>query len=312
MSDEDLPFTLDGAIRVWLGSVAFTLVLKGGDLMAEQGYGARFWVGVALVIAALPVTLSAALWRLAKEKLSQNTLFKLRNAFSNPRFLVGAFVVLTVIVNIDSGVRLASAGIAEILTVKNRPAATFAPKPPISEDEKQFRFDLRAFVLSDLQDQADAFGQLTALSMPDANPDKYQNENQRAAASELFQAILRPQYFNVWGELSDDVNKPIDEIDLKKTSLDLRAYFAAYSNTTEYFKDFLILSGINPHKFPPNYSGLGDPLAALVTADDKAIDSYGNLVTSPVAKSVGITPSGWFWASHTFQSFLTTSEPSDK
>jgi hypothetical protein len=186
------------------------------------------------------------------------------------------------------------------------------PPPPMSDDEKQFRFDLRAFVLSDLQGQVDALGQLSGFSNFAQQDYSSKNYSSELAAGELFDAAERGDYWVQWQILVDDVNKPVDLIDLEKTSKDLHVYFLAYGKITEDFKDFLILSGINPHKFPPNDSGLGDPLAALVTADDKAIDSYGNLVTSPVAKSVGITIGGWFWASHTFQSFLTTSEPSDK
>jgi hypothetical protein len=179
---------------------------------------------------------------------------------------------------------------------------------PMSDDERQFRFDLRAFVLSDLQRQADAFGQLAAL----ATPNLYENEPQRAAASELFQAALRPEYYSAWGMLSADVNEPIEKIDLTKASKDLRAYFLSYSNATKYFQDYLILSGTDPHKMPPNFAGPNDPLNDLVAADNKAIDSYSHLVTSPVAKTLDITPSGWFWASRTFQSFLAATDASKK
>jgi hypothetical protein len=69
VSDE-LPDTIEKAIKAWLGAVAFTLVLVGGDMMKEsQGERAKFWLGGVLVLVALPIYLSAAWWRLIESKL---------------------------------------------------------------------------------------------------------------------------------------------------------------------------------------------------------------------------------------------------
>jgi hypothetical protein len=78
---EEAPETTDKAIREYLGAIAFTLVLVGGELMAEKD-GLRFRAGVALAVAALPVYLSAALWRLVKPRLNVQTLVHLNKGLA--------------------------------------------------------------------------------------------------------------------------------------------------------------------------------------------------------------------------------------
>ena len=91
MSDE-IPDRADAAIRGWIGAVAFTLVLVGGELMVEKD-GLRFWVGLALVIVALPTYLSAALWRMLAEKVDIRALSAVNKfALRSPWWLRAVFI----------------------------------------------------------------------------------------------------------------------------------------------------------------------------------------------------------------------------
>jgi hypothetical protein len=84
MSDE-IPDTVEKGIKSWIGAVAFTVVLIGGELMREDHAqrGVAFWIGAGLVVIGLPLYLSAAWWRLAKEKLDTRALELLRGLAEN-------------------------------------------------------------------------------------------------------------------------------------------------------------------------------------------------------------------------------------
>jgi hypothetical protein len=79
MSDE-VPDTVEKGIKSWIGAVAFTAVLIGGELMREDyaKRGTAFWVGTFLVVIGLPLYLSAAWWKLAQEKLDRRALNALK------------------------------------------------------------------------------------------------------------------------------------------------------------------------------------------------------------------------------------------
>jgi hypothetical protein len=77
MSDE-LPDTPDKGIRAFLGALGFIVMLIGAEMMAEKD-GARFKLGLVLVLAGLPIFLSAAIWRFVRQYLSANVLIDLRN-----------------------------------------------------------------------------------------------------------------------------------------------------------------------------------------------------------------------------------------
>jgi hypothetical protein len=91
---EEVPETADGAIRGWIVAVGFTLVLIGGELMAEKD-GVRFWTGFGLAVAGLPCYLSAAWWKTLKPKLDDRFLTTLNNVATDARWWVGClFIVL--------------------------------------------------------------------------------------------------------------------------------------------------------------------------------------------------------------------------
>jgi hypothetical protein len=97
MSDT-VPDTADKAIRDFLGAIAFTLVLIGGEMMAEKD-GLRFWTGTLLVFAAIPVYLSGALWKTVKPHLNKETLDRVDAVVNRaPWWSRGLFIVLLALV----------------------------------------------------------------------------------------------------------------------------------------------------------------------------------------------------------------------
>ncbi len=60
MSDE-APDTMPGAIKAYIGALGFIVVLIGAEMIAEKE-NARFWLGVALVAAGLPIMSLVVFW----------------------------------------------------------------------------------------------------------------------------------------------------------------------------------------------------------------------------------------------------------
>jgi hypothetical protein len=92
MSDE-LPTTADGAIRAYLFAIGFTLVLIGGEMMAEKD-GSRFTIGLVLGIAALPVHLAWVFWERLKPRIGSRPLIELNSIATSPRWWFGGLFVL--------------------------------------------------------------------------------------------------------------------------------------------------------------------------------------------------------------------------
>jgi hypothetical protein len=90
---EEIPDTADKAIRAWLAAIGFTLVLAGGDMMAEKD-GSRFGIGLALVIAALPVHLTWVFWQKAKTWLTAGQIRDIGAIAVSPKWWFGAVLVL--------------------------------------------------------------------------------------------------------------------------------------------------------------------------------------------------------------------------
>jgi hypothetical protein len=104
---EEVPETADGAIRGWIIAVGFTLVLVGGELMAEKD-GIRFYSGLGLAVAALPCYLSVALWKTVKPKLGLGFLTTLNEVATDARWWMGAIFVILLSFILSPAVSLAS------------------------------------------------------------------------------------------------------------------------------------------------------------------------------------------------------------
>jgi hypothetical protein len=92
VSDE-LPDTADKAIRLWLAAVGFTLVLLGGEMMAEKD-GARFGIGLVLVLVALPVHLLWVFWEKIKPRLAKGVVLEIGTIATSPRWWFGLLFLL--------------------------------------------------------------------------------------------------------------------------------------------------------------------------------------------------------------------------
>ncbi len=93
MSDELAAETPDAAIRAYLFAIGFTLVLVGGDMMAEK-VDPRFYTGLALVIIALPVHLSWVFWKKLKPLLSTYVLVQAGLIAGSLRWWLGILLLL--------------------------------------------------------------------------------------------------------------------------------------------------------------------------------------------------------------------------
>lgn len=89
---ETVPDSADRAIREYLGAVAFTLVLLGGEMMVEKE-GSRFVWGLVLMAAALPIYLSGAWWKLLKSRLNKSAVDAVEGvAVSTPWWVRSALI----------------------------------------------------------------------------------------------------------------------------------------------------------------------------------------------------------------------------
>jgi hypothetical protein len=96
---EEVSDRIDGAIRNFIGAIAFVLLLIGAELMAEKE-GQRFYPGLALVLLSLPFYLSAAIWRLIKGHLAGGTIRKLASVATDVRWWLGMLGLLVAIVSL--------------------------------------------------------------------------------------------------------------------------------------------------------------------------------------------------------------------
>jgi hypothetical protein len=101
--EEEVPDTHDKAVRGWIVAVGFTLVLVGGEMMAERA--ARFVLGAFILLLALPVYLSAAWWKIVREKLSTEQVSTLRLVANDAHWWFGLFFILIISLAISPAAR---------------------------------------------------------------------------------------------------------------------------------------------------------------------------------------------------------------
>src|SRR4051812_2882820 len=91
MADE-IPDSPWAAVRGYLGTVGFCVVLIGAELIKEREH---VLIGVALVVGGLPVFLSAFLWKWVRTKLGMRASDALMSVAADPRWwIVTALVFL--------------------------------------------------------------------------------------------------------------------------------------------------------------------------------------------------------------------------
>lgn len=171
-----------------------------------------------------------------------------------------------------------------------------SPHIILSDEEKQFRFNLRTFVLSNLQEQANAFTQFSGrLTHPDSNTVFVKDRDSTVAAGILLDSLLRAKYSEAWDHLRKQTDLTIVEMDHNAVMDKVIAYFKSYNEAQIYLNSFIILVGIDPTQL-----GL---LSHWIDVDARATQAFNNLVTSPLSGE--FAHSGFIPASRRFAVYLT-------
>ncbi len=126
---------------------------------------------------------------------------------------------------------------AKLETVSTIPTPSY---PSLTEEDKQFRFGLRTFILSDLQEQANNFGQLAGrLANTDSNTVFVKDKETTIAAGALLEKVLRATYYDPWDSLSKQANTTIETMDVKAVIEKVKLYFKAYTDAQNDLWNFL-------------------------------------------------------------------------
>ncbi len=165
-----------------------------------------------------------------------------------------------------------------------------APKSvaPLSDDEKQFRIELRSFVKSTLQTHYDAFFGLANVASGGqvGGPTVPAEVKQRAdAAYTLLQDSLRGEFQRSWTELNDSTNTTIDAMNATNTIELFKAYVNNYNKAVTHFKDYLIIVGSAEDKM--------NLLLKWSEADAQAKHEFQNLMAYPRSVTAGLENIGF-------------------
>jgi hypothetical protein len=185
-------------------------------------------------------------------------------------------------------------------------STTAAPTmPPLSDEEKQFRHDLRAFVKATLAEQNAALWQLAYQTSSNNTNDLKGHQRDVLEALELmFHRVLDLLMANTFQDLTKDVDNDIDAIDERKVVHDLKAYMQVFLDCEGSYLDFITISGINPTK--------GELQTRWLDADARADQVFAELKASPIAKAVGLSEVNGFAVSpieKRFRAYLLQAAP---
>ena len=166
-----------------------------------------------------------------------------------------------------------------------------APKPvaPLSDDEKQFRIDLRSFVKSTLQTHYDSFFGLANVASggPAGGPSVSAEIKPRAdAAYTLLQDGLRGDFERSWRELNDATSTTIDSMDITNAVELFKKYLNNYTKAVTHLKDYLIIVGSAEDKM--------NLLPKWSEADAQAKRDFQKLITYPRTVTSGLESIGAF------------------
>ena len=154
----------------------------------------------------------------------------------------------------------------------------------LSQDDVQFRNDLRKFIRSTLMGDYEAFLGLanTMSGGPNGGPAVAGGEKPRAdAAYRLLQGPARHAYEQSWTKLYEASGATIDTVDVDYVVGLLNIYFDSYREFARNLHDFLIITGPEDDK--------SNLLTKLVDLDGTAQHEFENLKSYPnsaVANSV--------------------------
>jgi hypothetical protein len=151
-------------------------------------------------------------------------------------------------------------------------------QPPLTEEGRRFREELRRFILSDVSNVIETFGSFSAGSANDFinkvrnNRETPADERERFdAVYNLFEAAKQP-YEQKVKPLLDAANKTVENLDLTEIERTLKIYSESYRADLNTFIWFVISSGVQPNQ---------DALEQWKAADERAGVSFRNLKTFP-------------------------------
>jgi hypothetical protein len=269
-------------------------------------------VGTGLLVSAMSIIgqIIVIKWPKLRARIAERTpnfTDKFSALVSDPRWWVATLAIFLMFLALSPYIQQRRWPFSWQLTEKLELAPRPAPPAPrvLSDDEKQFRFDLRKFILSDVSQTANAFMALAfRLSTIDSNTHFYKDRPTTEAADNLFDSAIRQTFLPKWGVLSDETNKPVEQLNVPKIVAAFKDYVTAYNQSVLYLRDFLFLSGQDPNQ--------NSMLENWLSWETRTIQAYSDLASSPVARDVGIANSGFPSSASRLQAYISPSNPQAK
>jgi hypothetical protein len=260
----------------------FEVVVTFNDWLLRGDKAAIAVAGMDIVLCFAFAAIALVLWKRRDwlpERFAQTAIAVATNAYAWVAVSLVTLVVLSLphligVVRISAPTANANDRAANQQAI---PSTSPPPVAPLSEDEKQFRHDLRIFVAFDLEAQKD---DISAVINPLVNTADRNDQNQNAVY-ELFTPYYAHFLDVSWKNLEGWVNGvPIDAMDMSKISGYLRDYLGDYSLMQRQLHDFIVL-----------YQKAPDPsrISKWLYDDQKAADAFRGLKSSPSAQRMGFT-----------------------
>ncbi len=195
--------------------------------------------------------------------------------------------------------RFSSSSHSDGTAIKSPAHVASQPMPPrtMSEDEKQFRKDLKIFIRSTLATNISAFDQLFGLTSMNQGVNYSKDPETVEAAARLTQNALHCGFEPIWQALYTDTDKSTEALDVRKIMSDFKVFMLAYDAAQLDLRYFLDLAGADPNK--------GDLLRKWLDADKQAKTFLGNLLASSVATDDGLQRYSFASDTDRFQKYLS-------
>jgi hypothetical protein len=163
----------------------------------------------------------------------------------------------------------------------------------LTDEEKQFRIALRRFVLSNISEINQSFG--NALSIPSTIASDIENRRSNLAQNEqekminvinIYNELIRVQFFPNVAPIINASQKNVEDIDPTQLASLMKKFFDGYRNTQISFKYFLQISELDPTKT--------DLLEKWLSSDARALNALRDLKSFPDAKVLDGIDEGYF------------------